>query len=237
MTSLGDMASSARKYAQRRIDAMKLAIKSGFYDTKEVGQMKSTIKQLQKDMQATRARTKTGKIIKSHDEQYRMQAVNRLIDLSQAQQTQREVRKQIRTIKTNIYRENMITQQQLNIASLKSTQEVEKAGGQVGRYTSEEVKRFYQATQKYWQDAKEKDRNDAILRGLGMKSLADAVDFVLSATSQQADLIKEIRERNLSYDDMTDEQKAIWNELAKGDKTDEEKGSPLYTYNLPATGE
>lgn len=232
MASLGDMAYNARKLAQRRVDAMKLAIKSGFYSASEVGQMKASIKQLQKEIRATRMKTKTGKIIKSHTEQERMNAINRLQELSKAQQTLREAKKQIKQLKQNIFRENKITQQQLNLASLKSTQELEKVGSQVGRYTNEQVKRFYQATQKYWEDAKEKDRNDAILRGLGMKSLADAVDFVLTSTSEQAKLVKDIRENNLSYDDMTDEQKAMYNEMAKGDKGDELKPSEEYQKSL-----
>lgn len=227
MASLGDRASAARKIAQRRINAMKEQIKSGFYTQSQKESLQANIKQLQRDMRQTRMYTKTGKKIANRTAESREAAINRLNEFSKTQLTTRQVRTEIKRLRTTITQRNKITQQQLNIASLKSTKEAEKAGVQVGKYTAQEVKRFYSATQKFWEGVDEHNRNKAILDGLKMNSLEDAVDYVLAQTEAQYELIQKIRE-GYGYDDMTDEEQEMYDDLAAGDVSDEEQGSPLY---------
>lgn len=227
MATTGNRARAARQLAQRRINALKEAIKSGYYTKSERESMQANIKQMQRDMQQTRQYTKSGKRIKNRTVESREAAINRLNDIAKAQLNVSQTRVKIKQLRQDIATQNRITTQQLNLASLKSTQEVEKAGGQIGKYTAEEVKRFYSATQKYWQGADEHARNQAILEGLGYKSLEEAVEYVLAQTQEQFDLIQKIR-NGYSYEDMTEEEQQMYDELAAGDVADTDQGSPIY---------
>ena len=227
MATTGNRARAARQLAQRRINALKEAIKSGYYSQSERESMQATIKQMQRDMQQTRQYTKSGKRIKNRTVESREAAINRLNDIAKAQMNVSQTRVKIKQLRQDIATRNRITTQQLNLASLKSTQEAEKAGAQVGKYTAEEVKRFYSATQKYWQGVDEHARNQAILEGLGYKSLEEAVEYVLAQTQEQFDLIQKIR-NGYSYEDMTEEEQQMYDELAAGDAADTDQGSPIY---------
>lgn len=227
MATTGNRARAARQLAQRRINALKEAIKSGYYTQSERESMQANIKQMQRDMQQTRQYTKSGKKIKNRTVESREAAINRLNDIAKAQMNVSQTRVKIKQLRQYIATQNRITTQQLNLASLKSTQEAEKAGGQVGKYTAEEVKRFYSATQKYWQGVDEHARNQAILEGLGYKSLEEAVEYVLAQTQEQFDLIQKIR-NGYSYEDMNEEEQQMYDELAAGDAADTDQGSPIY---------
>ena len=227
MATTGNRARAARQLAQRRINALKEAIKSGYYTKSERESMQANIKQMQRDMQQTRQYTKSGKRIKNRTVESREAAINRLNDIAKAQMNVSQTRVKIKQLRQDIATQNRITTQQLNLASLKSTQEAEKAGAQVGKYTAAEVKRFYSATQKYWQGVDEHARNQAILEGLGYKSLEEAVEYVLAQTQEQFDLIQKIR-NGYGYEDMTEEEQQMYNELAAGDLTDEENPSPPF---------
>lgn len=227
MATTGNRARAARQLAQRRINALKEAIKSGYYSQSERESMQANIKQMQRDMQQTRQYTKSGKKIKNRTVELREAAINRLNDIAKAQMNVSQMRVKIKQLRQDIAKQNRITTQQLNLASLKSTKEAEKAGGQVGKYTAEEVKRFYSATQKYWQGVDEHARNQAILEGLGYKSLEEAVEYVLAQTQEQFDLIQKIR-NGYSYEDMTEEEQQMYDELAAGDAADTDQGSPIY---------
>lgn len=232
MASLGDRARAAREIAQRRINAMKEQIKSGLYTKAQKESLQANIKQLQRDMRQTRMYTKTGKRIGNRTAEAREAAINRLNEITKTQATIREVRTQIRELRTSITQRNKITQQQLNMASLKSTQEAEKAGAQVGKYTTEQVKRFYNATQKYWEGVEEHKRNEAILKGLNIVSLEEAVAYVLAQTGKEAEVIRKVRE-GVSYDDMSEEEQEIYNKLASGDSSDAPQPSPPYEQVQP----
>ena len=82
MANLGSRASSARRAAERRIAALKQAVKSGYYSESEKADMNNTIKQMRKDMQQTRMYTKTGKKIGNRTTESREAAIARLNELN-----------------------------------------------------------------------------------------------------------------------------------------------------------
>ena len=233
MATTGNKARAARQLAQRRINALKEAIKSGYYSNeKERESMQANIKQMQRDMQQTRQYTKSGRKIKNRTVESREAAINRLNDIAKAQLTVSQVRVKIKQFKQELITLNRITKEQLNLASLASTKEAELAGLKVGKYTSEQVKRFYNATQKYWQGVNEHERNEAILNGLGFKSLEEAVEYVLAQTQEEFEIIQKIRNGE-SYEDLTEEQQQIYNNLVRGDNVDSEQPSPPYEQVQP----
>ncbi len=224
MASISDKAYRARKVAQNRIAAKREAIESGVYTRKEQAEAKAEIRELQRMMQLTKAQTKSGKRIKSRTTEKREAAIANLLSKTETMETVRKTRATVTKLRTDIARSNKITQEQLNLASLKSSKEAEKEGKQVGKYTSDEVKRFYRATQKLWENAPEHMRNEAIMQALDFVSLEDAVAHVLNETQKRSDLIEKIRE-GYSYDEMTEEEQDLYNSLAGKDSADEEKPS------------
>ena len=99
------------------------------------------------------------------------------------------------------------TQNQLNAASAKDKASI---------YTAEDVKIFYRATQKLWQDVPIAQRNEVILQKSGYENLSDLVADVLAANEGARQKARDYREK------MTPEQRE------KMDKEHDEKEAAQY---------
>lgn len=76
-------------------------------------------------------------------------------------------------------RANFVFQQQIGLAS--RAQESSLGGGAEGRA---KTKIFYRATQKYWQGAPNEERNKRIMAAMGVDSLSEAYDIIMSENEE-----------------------------------------------------
>lgn len=136
---------------------------------------------------------------------------------------------------------NLLTQQQINIASRK----YERPEDNTSMYTKEEVKAFYRATQKWWENSTkvvnsfdtgvvdQSQINKTIMKKLGTDSLADAFEFITQRPEVKRAIVGyKVGEGKLSETEMTDEQRKMYEQLQTEDNSDTTKGSPPYVLQV-----
>lgn len=115
-----------------------------------------------------------------------------------------------------------VTQQQINLASVKKP----------SVYTKQQTQLFYYATQDLWdkKNVGEHDRNEAILdyfnaerakAGQPETTLAEIFDWIMD---KKADVLKALEAK--TYDDLTDEEKEALDAMQKADNSDSKPPSP-----------
>lgn len=163
-----------RRKIARRIKSLQQAAKET-QSTTVASTIQEEIRMLQKAKRASKLRTKSGRVIKSHNtEEYKQNALRTLQELND------KYGSYVRSMRS----QNAITQTEINIASV---------GGE-STYTREEVKAFYHATEKIW-NAKsqtgesivgEHNRNEAIMKAYGVRSLSEVFKIVLDEVKLDA---------------------------------------------------
>lgn len=116
--------------------------------------------------------------------------------------------------------QNYMTQKQLNLAT--KVQDYLDAMANPSKYTSNEVKAFYRATQDIWQ-GKSGNRNKAIMDFFDVDSLSEAVEKVLKSPNVKNAM--EI-EKGTPESKLTAEQKKFYKNMLKGDKDQQAERSP-----------
>lgn len=233
MANLGSRASSARRAAERRIAALKQAVKSGYYSESEKADMNNTIKQMRKDMQQTRMYTKTGKKIGNRTAESREAAIARLNELNKENLTRQEYKREFRRMREDVGRRNMIAKQQLNLASSRPSLEASKSGGKIGEYSFIEKSVFFKATQRAWNraDVSENERIEAILNYYNTQDLEQLIRDVLDANRDVINTYDRL-EREIEMSSLSEEELEAYTQLLAGDKTDEDSTSPIYLYEV-----
>lgn len=233
MANLGSRASSARRAAERRIVALKQAVKSGYYSESEKADMNNTIKQMRKDMQQTRMFTKSGKKIGNRTAESREAAVARLNAINKETLTAQEYKREFRRMREDVGRRNMIAKQQLNLASSRPSLEASKSGGKIGEYSFIEKSVFFKATQRAWNraDVSENERIEAILNYYNTQDLEQLIRDVLDANRDVINTYDRL-EREIEMSSLSEEELEAYTQLLAGDKTDEDSTSPIYLYEV-----
>lgn len=233
MANLGSRASSARRAAERRIVALKQAVKSGYYSESEKADMNNTIKQMRKDMQQTRMFTKSGKKIGNRTAESREAAVARLNAINKETLTAQEYKREFRRRREDVGRRNMIAKQQLNLASSRPSLEASKSGGKIGEYSFIEKSVFFKATQRAWNraDVSENERIEAILNYYNTQDLEQLIRDVLDANRDVINTYDRL-EREIEMSSLSEEELEAYTQLLAGDKTDEDSTSPIYLYEV-----
>lgn len=151
-------ARNARRKAQRRINALeKQLTTAGNHNTRE--KLKGRIKELTKAVEETRTySSETGKRVRTASDV--AANINRLEKLN----------KDFSYLTTSQTRSNKAVEVEINRASV----------GVESMYTETQVKVFYRATQKAWQNRPIAERNKAILDYYGEKSLKKVFEDVVS---------------------------------------------------------
>lgn len=233
MPNLGNRARSARRAAERRINALKEAVKSGYYSQSEKEAMNNTIKQMQKDIRQTRQFTTTGKKIGNRTIESREAAIARLNELNKQTFTTREFRRELRQLKADVGRRNMIAKQQLNLASSTASLEASRSGNKIGEYSFVEKGIFFKATQRAWNraDVSENERIEAILKFYGTQDLEQLIKDVLEANRDVLNTYNRM-DRELAFSELTEEELDAYAQLLAADSTDEDSTSPTYLYEV-----
>lgn len=233
MANLGSRASNARRAAERRIAALKQAVKSGYYSESEKADMNNTIKQMRKDMQQTRMYTKTGKRIGNRTAESREAAIARLNELNKETLTVQEYKREFRRLREDVGRRNMIAKHQLNLASSSASLEASKSGGKIGEYSFIEKGIFFKATQRAWDraDVSEKERIEAILKYYNTQDLEKLIKDVLDANRDVINTYN-LLEQEIEMSSLSEEELEAYTQLLAGDKTDEDSTSPIYLYEV-----
>lgn len=233
MPNLGNRARSARRAAERRINALKEAVKSGYYSQSEKEAMNNTIKQMQKDIRQTRQFTTTGKKIGNRTIESREAAIARLNELNKQTFTTREFRRELRQLKADVGRRNMIAKQQLNLASSTVSLEASRSGNKIGEYSFVEKGIFFKATQRAWNraDVSENERIEAILKFYGTQDLEQLIKDVLEANRDVLNTYNRM-DRELAFSELTEEELDAYAQLLAADSTDEDSTSPTYLYEV-----
>ena len=233
MPNLGNRARSARRAAERRIKALKEAVKSGYYSPSEKESMNNTIKQMQKDIRQTRQFTTTGKKIGNRTIESREAAIARLNELNKQTFTTREFRREMKQLKADVGRRNMIAKQQLNLASSAASLEASRSGNKIGEYSFVEKGIFFRATQRAWNraDVSENERIEAILKFYGTQDLEQLIKDVLDANRDVLNTYSRM-DRELEFSELTEEELDAYAQLLAADSTDEDSTSPTYLYEV-----
>lgn len=233
MANLGSRASSVRRAAERRIAALKQAVKSGYYSESEKADMNNTIKQMRKDMRQTRMYTKTGKKIGNRTAESREAAVARLNELNKENLTMQSYKREFRRRREDVGRRNMIAKQQLNLASSRPSLEASKSGGKIGEYSFIEKSVFFKATQRAWNraDVSENERIEAILNYYNTQDLEQLIRDVLDANRDVINTYNRL-EHEIEMSSLSEEELEAYTQLLAGDKTDEDSTSPIYLYEV-----
>lgn len=200
--TLGYEIDLARRKAQRRINNLKQGLKTGKLTGIIADEARNSIKDLQRIMRQTRMKTKTGKIIKSHTEQFRKRALDALKFLN--------AKGSILTTRKGV--SNLVTQIELNKAS----------AGLPAEWTKAETQVFYAATQKAWNrpGISLQERNRAILQYFGQSDLHDFVNEVLNRNRLAVQIAKgNIIPEELTSDDAEEFYSAAEQDIEEADYT------------------
>lgn len=221
--SLAWEARQTRIKANRRIKALDKALK----DTTITRNQKITLQKAKERIEQVSKDTYTGRGKLSKQDEKRIRQAN-------AQLESLSATAKIVQGKNGI--SNFETQTQINLASRKYSGEdsyMERAANP-SRFTREEVKVFYNVTQRIWQaDAGEvtdtSQINKRIMAYFKTDSLEEAMRRALSAPSAQLALKiarGEIDRRELN---LTPEQRALYEQFLANDTDNDKQGSPEYT--------
>lgn len=201
----GYRAELARKRADVRIKGIKKILRSEnlFESTRKM--FMKEVMELTASKAATRTRTSSGRVIPGRTQADLNASLERL-----------NAKIEATTIYTGDRRRAFkVTQSEINKAS----------AGLPSEYTKAEAKIFYRATQKGWQrpGVNEHNRNEAILEYYGRTNLAAFMKEVLDM-NELAVKASEMDTKKV----MTEEEEKEYEEAAKRDNADGEKGSPSY---------
>lgn len=122
-----------------------------------------------------------------------------------------------------------------------STQfQMNTAGTETSCYSKNEIKAFYRATQKYWdepQNNKGVNLNERLMRKLNTKDLSSLVKYVLSQPEVQADIQRLELQEKKKKGQMTDDEREQYERLVGEDYEPDKQGSPpLMSEGISFTG-
>lgn len=144
------------------------------------------VNSLEKQLQQTKGRagrTALRKYINSVNKQiqctYRGSGYNQQKALQQLQAQTAKVGK----ARNGVQRANVVFQQQIGLAS-------NGKRSSLGQYGTAKVKIFYRATQRYWEGLPAAQRNQAIMARMGVSSLSEAFERIMSDNGEALDLAR-----------------------------------------------
>ena len=210
--TIGYQAQLLRKQGQRRVERLEAVIKAGNTSQRVRDWAKTQVREIKSAMQGTRQYSKSGKRYKSKTQGYIKKQVDRLSAAI------KEVAPRY-TVAGDSFE---VTQREMNRASVNAP----------SVYTKTEVKVFYRATQKIWQQegVGEHNRNEAILNyyndirranGLSPLRLDEIVDYILEA-NQRAQRMQTVEPSEY----MDEEAQEFYDVATKADNADGDLGSP-----------
>lgn len=183
--SLSYQAGLAREKAQRRIRNLQAGIKSGKYRGQLQQEAQQQIKDLKRYMQQTRMKDNTGRVIKSHTEQFRREALERLERMN--------VNASYAVRQSYDFTNYQFVKQQMRLSSYEASPVFSKT----------EIQVFMRATQRAWErrDAEGKllyssdKRNEAIMDYFGIepKDFGKFMQAVIAKNRGIIDVIEKMR--------------------------------------------
>lgn len=131
-----------------------------------------------------------------------------------------------RKVKSAGERSNMLFQRQINLARI-------GAPSTLGEHGKEAVSVFYAATRQFWRGRDPRKRNELIMKGLGVSSLAEAYELVLNANRGALDDAVRGVVDSSEIDGFTDENEAFYSEV---EYDAELIGSPIWASKVVMFG-